>query len=69
MKTQAIVLGEIVVEFGALVALAAGLLLAVNATLDDPATLIGQDGILPAILLAVALVGFVFLDIQSARRR
>ncbi len=64
-----IVLSEIVVECVALAALAAGLVLAVIAALADPATLIGQAGILPGILLAVAAIGFVFLDVQSARRR
>ena len=68
MKMQT-VLGEIVVESVALVALAAGLVLVGIAALDDPATLLGQAGILPAALLAVAIVGFVFLDVQSARRR
>jgi hypothetical protein len=68
MKIQA-VLSEIVVECVALAALAAGLVLAAIAALDDPATLIGQAGIPPAALLAVAVTGFVFLDVQSARRR
>ncbi len=64
-----IVLSEIVVECVALAALAAGLVIAVNTALDGSATLTGQTGILPGILLAVAAVGFVFLDVQSARRR
>jgi hypothetical protein len=69
MKTQAVVVAEIVVEAIALAALAAGLAVLATTALDDPATLLGDAGILPAILLAIAVVGFLFLDIQSARRR
>ena len=66
---MAVVVFEVFVEFVALAALAAGLLVAATAALANPATLFGQDGVLPAILVAVAAIGFLFLDIQSARRR
>jgi hypothetical protein len=69
MKTQAVVVAEIVVEAIALAALAAGLVVLAITALDDPATLWGEAGVLPAILLAIAASGFLFLDVQSARRR
>ncbi len=66
--TATVVLIEVFTEFVAIAALAAGLLVAATVALANPASLIGQDGILPASLLAGAAIGFLFLDIQSARR-
>jgi hypothetical protein len=60
---------EVVAEGTALGALAAGLLLAANASVQDPTMVLGQDGLIPGILLVIDTAGFVFLDIQSRRRK